>query len=163
MGSSGSPEESNFHGFFSSTASLSLSWASSFLTAPGSRFCQALAEALKVNSCITSISFKYGDIRDEGAKACRVGWEACCVMPWHWEVSEVLSRKWRAFLGFSFLFFSSGFTSLSWASSFVKTISEGSQIYLNIRLFKVFTIQRFLSLDANLDLAVASARRWPRL
>ena len=60
-------------------------------------------------------------------------------------------------------FFSSGFTSLSWASSFVKTISEGSQIYLNIRLFKVFTIQRFLSLDANLDLAVASARRWPRL
>ena len=45
----------------------------------------------------------------------------------------------------------------------MKTISEGSQIYLNIRLFKVFTIQRFLSLDANLDLAVASARRWPRL
>ena len=34
---------------------------------------------------------------------------------------------------------------------------------LYIRLFKVFTIQRCQSLDANLNLAVASARRWPRL
>ena len=35
----------------------------------GSSFCQALAETLKVNSCITKIHLADNDIGEEGAKA----------------------------------------------------------------------------------------------